>query len=160
MAQADTNALPVTGALDGTGAVIYHTLTTDVWDSESGDCSPSDSDCCDTIDSDPDCPMAWEYEDTLCDCITDSSDEDYNSSSDEGCTPCECYGVTLNTTTTPYSVTKAFPRSKNWDFKPTENKLHYKRRDTGHDNTAATWLEILKTVWIEVGIFNCQRNIH
>ena len=63
--------------------------------------------------------------------------------------------MTLDTTTTPYTAKKNFPRSKNWDFKPTENKLHYKRDDTGHENSAETWMEVMKTVWIEVGIFNC-----
>jgi len=130
-AQADVNALPTTGALDGSGNVIYHTLATDVWESASSGCDTSDSDCCDIVDSDPDCPLPWEYEDQ-CSCQTDSSNEDYNSSSDEGCTPCECYGVTLDTTTTPYTAKRNFPRSKNYDFKPTENKLHYKRADTGH----------------------------
>jgi len=95
--------------------------------------------------------MPWEYEDQ-CSCITDSEREDADSD-DDGCTPCECYGVTYDATAR--TLTRNYPRSVNWDFKPTEYKLHYKRADTGHAVIADDWLEILKTIWIEEGIYNC-----
>merc|ERR1712228_906672 len=74
---------------------------TNVIGSPSSSCPTSDTDCCDTFDTDSSCPLAWEYEDP-CSCITDSDDTDYNTTEDENCVPCVCYNP-------------AYPRSKNWD---------------------------------------------
>jgi len=48
-----------------------------------------------------------------------------------------------------------FPRSQNWGWEPTESRLHYKRRGFGHQIYATEWIEILKIIWIELGIYNC-----
>ena len=116
---------------------------TDVIASASSPCPTSDSDCCDIVDSDPDCPQAWEYEDQ-CSCITDSSDPAYVSEDDAGCTPCECFP--LNDDGSP-----KYPRSFVWDYTKTERKLHYNRRATGHRIISGEYIEALKKIWMDIG---------
>ena len=119
--------------------------TTDIIGSPSSSCPTSDTDCCDTFDTDSSCPQAWEYEDT-CSCITDSSDPNYDTTDDEGCTPCMCYNP-------------AFPRSKNWDYKPTERMLHYNRKATGHRIVKEVYIEAMKVIWMELGVWTCINDI-
>ena len=95
-------ALPTTGATDTNGDIIYIDLDVDVYESDpecltddEGCCDTSNESCCKTEDSDPDCPQAWEYEDS-CDCVTDSDRSDYDSDDHDGCTPCECFPVHLD----------------------------------------------------------------
>ena len=114
-------------------------------ESESSPCDTDDENCCDTVDSNSDCPAAWEYVDP-CSCITDSSDPDYDTDQDEGCTPCQCYNVD-------------YPKSINWDYKPTTYKLHYNRSSTGHSIQAAMYIEALKVIWMELGVWSCITDV-
>ena len=125
--------------------------TTNIVPEPSSDCPTSDSQCCDTVDSDPDCPQAWEYEDQ-CSCITDSSDTDYVKEDHEGCTPCECFGLDEN-------GDPLYPRSIVWDYPVTTKRLHYNRKATGHRIVKDTYIEALKQIWMDIGVLGCIKDI-
>ena len=53
----------------------------------------------------------------------------------------------------------AFPRSKNWDYKPTERMLHYNRKATGHRIVKEVYIEAMKVIWMELGVWTCINDI-
>ena len=112
---------------------------------DSSSCDTDDDNCCDTIDTNSDCPEPWEYVDP-CSCITDSSDPEYDSTDDEGCEPCLCYNP-------------AYPRSDNWNYKPTDYRLHFNRKATGNSIQTAMYIESLKVIWMELGFWKCISDI-
>jgi len=59
--------------------------------------------------------------------------------------------------TTYKKVKRTWPRSHNWDYYPTESKLHFKRVAGASDPD--DWVEAMKKMWIELGIFNCARDM-
>ena len=70
----------------------------------------------------------------------------------EGCTPCVCFGVDEDDNPT-------YPRSTVWDYVPNKYGLHYNRRSTGHKIVQGAYIDALKHIWMDIGVFGCPKEI-